>query len=359
MDKSTSCSRDLHEQKERLCWSALFLLEIIHSGHPFTVKAWEQEWVMAREEWRGGGEAPLDAEWWKKGERVGKRRATAPSLSWSWSWSCMRCLLLVWLLLQPRSCLLCTRLISQCPSVTAKPLWPCIGGCLCPWAVPITLATAGRAPSPLPSVLSGQRSNLQSWGCDCCEGCCCTSAGWMSLKVREGEENPKNNFWKNLYQTIPVVGAAFSEMQMHFPFISAMVLSCFINNRLVWKTDKMGTSTVITLLFLWGLPWKQCCVLIFSKDKQGNKFLTPCPPLQLDTVPDWQESIKSENVTHKNIISKLHTKESISTCLIKEWEKVYFLAVVVEVFCFFFFKSHTIIAQTINKRRMFLFPGVS
>lgn len=68
----------------------------------------------------------------------------------------------------------------------------------------------------------------------------------MSLKVREGEGNPPNKLWKNLYQTIPVVGTAFSGMQTHSPFISATVLSCFINNRLVLETDKMGTSTVIT-----------------------------------------------------------------------------------------------------------------
>lgn len=126
---------------------------------------------------------------------------------------------------------------------------PCTGSCLCPWAVPVSPGTAGRAaPCPLPSMRPGWKRNLRSWDGDCCEGCLssASAAGWTSLKARESEENPQSKFWKNLYQTIPVVGTAVSEMQTHFPFISATVLSCFINNRLVWETDKMGTSTVIT-----------------------------------------------------------------------------------------------------------------
>lgn len=59
-------------------------------------------------------------------------------------------------------------------------------------------------------------------------------------------------FQKNPCQTIPVVGTAFSKTQMCSLFISAMVLSCFIKNRLVLERDRMGTGAVITLLLLWG-----------------------------------------------------------------------------------------------------------
>lgn len=186
----------LNEQKERLCWSALFSAENYSFRSSFYCKTLGAGVSHAKSlrGWSGSmGCRMLEGRW--EGER---RRATASSCSWSCSWSCMSCLLLLWLLLQPRSCLLCRRLISWCLSEAAMPPVPL------PWwlsvslGCAITLGAAGRAaPSPLPSMCSGWRRNLQSRGCECCEGCCCSSAaGWMSLKAREGEENPQKSFGK-------------------------------------------------------------------------------------------------------------------------------------------------------------------
>lgn len=99
----------------------------------------------------------------------------------------------------------------------------------------------------------GQRETCRAEASIGMKGLAVTSAdGWVSLKFREGKKKtpPKHpnqvKFWKKPCQTIPVVGTAFSEIQTCYPFISATVLSCFINNRLVLESDKMGNSTVIT-----------------------------------------------------------------------------------------------------------------
>lgn len=161
---------------------------------------------------------------------------------------------LLWLA-QPRCLLLCTRLMAQYLSVTVLPASPPSPMALVARRVTGDVPVTPRAlqvelppPAPVPhSVHCGRKRDLRAEALTAVKGLAITSASaWMSLTVREGEKNPQNKFWKNPHQTIPVAGTAFSEIQMGYPFISATVLSCFINNRLVLESDKMGTSTVIT-----------------------------------------------------------------------------------------------------------------
>lgn len=169
------------------------------------------------------------------------------------------------------------------------------------------MGAAGRAVPAVPGFpLShwGWKRSSKSSGTDCCEGPCSYLSSWTDAMESDegGQKPPQNKFWKNSGETIPVVGTATSWMERCYPFISAMVLSCFINNRLVLENDERGTSTVITHCSSCEDCLEHSCVLTTSKDKQRNKSLTPCPPLQLDTVPERHESLKSEKVTHRNVI---------------------------------------------------------
>lgn len=96
---------------------------------------------------------------------------------------------------------------------------------------------------PFSSPAPPRRGACRAEALDGTKGLAACCVGALESERRRKKEN---KFWKNPCQTIPVVGSAFSEMQMCYPFISAAVPSCIINKGLVLESDRMATSTVIT-----------------------------------------------------------------------------------------------------------------
>lgn len=75
-------------------------------------------------------------------------------------------------------------------------------------------------------------------------------------KKHPKKTNPTNQLeksGKNPCETIHDVGTTFSEIQTCYLFVSGVLLSCFINNRLVSENEKMETSTVILHTAFWPL----------------------------------------------------------------------------------------------------------
>lgn len=113
------------------------------------------------------------------------------------------------------------------------------------WVLQVQLPSS----APCPTHFAGSRRDIcRAEVLIGMKGLAACVSSWMDVieSEKRGKKKKANKFWKNPCQTIPVVGTAFSEMQMRYPLISATVLSCIINNRLVLESDKMGTSTIIT-----------------------------------------------------------------------------------------------------------------